>query len=300
MNNFNKKGPIIIGGVGGSGTRVVAQILIELDYYLGNDLNPPLDNLCYTLLFKRPKWFHSRITHKDAHTTGLGLFQALMTGNPNINADEWAYLARALLSISLYGHNYDGQGKGLSWVRDRLKKIIETRKEGQHKDYAGWGWKEPNSYLLLQQIADFFQDFRYIHVIRNGLDMALSRNQNQLHNWGALFNTPTPTNTEALKASSFEYWLKANRMVLELGETLGNDRFMAIDFDRLCSHPSDTINQLGAFLGINKNSDKLEHAKTIPSQPKSSGRNKNLDLSNLSPHHLSDFEDLKQKYKLIL
>ncbi len=32
-------GPVVIGGVGGSGARVVAQILLQLNYYLGSDLN---------------------------------------------------------------------------------------------------------------------------------------------------------------------------------------------------------------------------------------------------------------------
>src|SRR3990167_6840991 len=46
--------PLAIGGVGGSGTRVVAAAAIALGFDLGSDLNPPLDNLAFTLLFKDP------------------------------------------------------------------------------------------------------------------------------------------------------------------------------------------------------------------------------------------------------
>src|ERR1700675_795212 len=49
--------PLVIGGIGGSGTRVAAQLLIELGFYLGDDLNPALDNLTSTFLFKRPRWY---------------------------------------------------------------------------------------------------------------------------------------------------------------------------------------------------------------------------------------------------
>ena len=45
--------PVAVGGVGGSGTRLIAQVLLELGYYLGGDLNESLDNLWFTLLFKR-------------------------------------------------------------------------------------------------------------------------------------------------------------------------------------------------------------------------------------------------------
>src|SRR5664279_1349779 len=44
--------PAGIGGVGGSGTRVGAALLQMLGYYIGDDLNGPLDNLWFTLLFK--------------------------------------------------------------------------------------------------------------------------------------------------------------------------------------------------------------------------------------------------------
>ena len=43
--------PVVIRGIGGSGTRVVAAILRDAGIYLGNDLNVPLNNLSFTLLF---------------------------------------------------------------------------------------------------------------------------------------------------------------------------------------------------------------------------------------------------------
>ena len=48
--------PLVIGGLGGSGTRVVADILLAQGWYLGQDLNRAKDNLLFTLLFKRPYW----------------------------------------------------------------------------------------------------------------------------------------------------------------------------------------------------------------------------------------------------
>src|SRR5690606_34795743 len=44
--------PMVLGGVGGSGTRVVAAAAIAAGFHLGHDLNEPLDNLAFTLLFK--------------------------------------------------------------------------------------------------------------------------------------------------------------------------------------------------------------------------------------------------------
>ncbi len=46
-----ENGPVIIGGIGGSGTRVVAEILTLFGYFMGHDLNSAGDILTYTLLF---------------------------------------------------------------------------------------------------------------------------------------------------------------------------------------------------------------------------------------------------------
>ena len=45
--------PVVIGGIGGSGTRVVG-LLQQLGFDIGSDLNDSLDDLSFTALFKRP------------------------------------------------------------------------------------------------------------------------------------------------------------------------------------------------------------------------------------------------------
>lgn len=52
----NKSNPIVIGGVGGSGTRMVAGLLQSFDVNLGDALNESLNILWFTLLFRRPSW----------------------------------------------------------------------------------------------------------------------------------------------------------------------------------------------------------------------------------------------------
>ena len=45
--------PVAVGGIGGSGTRLIAQLLSALDYDMGSDFNDSLDDLGFTALFKR-------------------------------------------------------------------------------------------------------------------------------------------------------------------------------------------------------------------------------------------------------
>ena len=49
--------PVIIGGTGGSGTRVVAEILLRAGVYLGRDLNDSYDECLFPYLFNIPQRF---------------------------------------------------------------------------------------------------------------------------------------------------------------------------------------------------------------------------------------------------
>ena len=52
-----KDKPIVaVGGIGGSGTRLIASLLESLDYYIGNDLNISKDNLFFSFLFRYKKY----------------------------------------------------------------------------------------------------------------------------------------------------------------------------------------------------------------------------------------------------
>ncbi|MDX1409058.1 MAG: hypothetical protein R3330_13010, partial [Saprospiraceae bacterium] len=54
----DKQAPVIVGGIGGSGTRVVAEILQASGVYLGTYLNAALDNVFFArLITKDPEWW---------------------------------------------------------------------------------------------------------------------------------------------------------------------------------------------------------------------------------------------------
>ena len=103
---MNKSSPVIIGGVGGSGTRVVAEILDNLGFYIGNDLNPAKDNLWFLLLFKRPRWYRKTQRDKNQIFTGLSLLSNSMIDRTLPTCTELKFLMHAAFEISIFGHNY--------------------------------------------------------------------------------------------------------------------------------------------------------------------------------------------------
>jgi hypothetical protein len=195
--------PVIIGGVGGSGTRVVADIINHLGFYIGDDLNTAKDNLWFLLLFKRPRWFR-RARHANREIfTGLSLLSKVMLQRSGLSWSELRFLVRAVLEISIFGHNYKGDGRGSwPWVRAWNMVLRQSKKALSHHR---WGWKEPNSHIYLDYLAAYYSNVKYIHTIRHGLDMAFSDNQQQLYNWGPIYGIAVPQSGLDEPAASLKY-----------------------------------------------------------------------------------------------
>ena len=289
LKNDELSRPVIIGGVGGSGTRVVAEIINHLGFYIGDDLNPAKDNLWFLLLFKRPRWF-SRARH-DKHKifTGLRLLSKAMLRKTVPAWPELKFLIQAVLEISIFGHNYKGDGRGL-WPFVRAWNMVAGRPMSLNQNR--WGWKEPNSHIYFDYLADYFSNMKYIHTIRHGLDMAFSDNQQQLYNWGPIFDLELPQSKSDEPAASLKFWIKSNRRVIQSGEKLGDQKFLVVNFDQLCLAPESEIQKIVSFLNIKPDSDKLAALNRIPQRPKSLGRYREHNISQFDPADITALEDL--------
>ncbi|MGD2125629.1 MAG: sulfotransferase [Desulfobacteraceae bacterium] len=288
QNNLETPDPVVIGGVGGSGTRVVAEIISHLGFYLGCDLNPANDNQWFMLLFKRPKWHQKACQNKDEVFRGLQILSNAMTSRNTPGLADLTFVLRAVLEIALEGHNHLGDGRGI-WPFVRAWKMLAT-KERMRTSHMGWGWKEPNSHIYLDVMAEYFEGFKYIHTMRHGLDMAFSRNQQQLYNWGPLFGVELPKSKSDEPKASLRYWIKSNQRVFEIGRTLGNQKFLVVNFEKMCALAKSEIERIVSFLDIRPNAEGLEGVFAIPKKPESLGRYKSRDLNQFDAADLEVLE----------
>ncbi len=283
--------PIAIGGVGGSGTRVVAEILIQLGFYLGKDHNSACDNLWFTLLFKRPRWFLKNSVRKESQIfKGLAIFEKAMTADVKFRYEELRFIIGAVVEMMFNGHDYLGAGRGL-WPIKRGITMFRS-KISDHANYIGWGWKEPNTHIYIEYLNKYFQNFKYIHLIRHGIDMAYSNNQSQLFNWGTMFGIAAHDVTIPLPKRSLMYWHEANKRAITLGQKLLKERFLVINFDKLCMNPAREIKSLIDFLGLDTSGIKMDELQRLPRLPESYGRYKNYDLSIFSKDEIEAVEEL--------
>ena len=255
MNNPS----IAIGGIGGSGTRAVSKMFQELGYFMGDDLNEQLDALLYTLMFKRKEIL---LLDKEAFRNRLNLFYDIMTRASEISDKDYSIL-------NALAENDNNQHDKV-W----LKKRVENLQLQTSFDNKPWGWKEPNTHIVIDKILDNTPHLKFIYVYRNGLDMAYSSNQNQLNFWGAIFLNQD--SIENNPHNSLRYWCEVHKRITRLKQTYKN-QISLLDFDAICQNPKKHIKNIFEFLEY-KNSDKLENISDIFKKQTSYGRYKNHTL----------------------
>src|SRR5207245_371173 len=127
--------PLVIGATGGSGTRVVARIAKLAGYNLGTKLNSAEDSLAFY----------------SFHETWI---------NPFVSARR--------------------RGQALTpWQSARMKEdfhaALANHIPEEERRGTRWGWKTAGSIYLLPFLHVQFAQLKFIHVMLDGRDMALSQ-----------------------------------------------------------------------------------------------------------------------------
>lgn len=216
--------PVIIGATGGSGTRVVAEMLARAGFHLGRKLNPALDSMDGKALVR--EWIPP-------------VLEARAGGAP---IDEPAF------------------------TRD-LERRLRRHREGIRDPGGPWLVKNPRWIYLLPQVNARHPRFRFLHLIRDGRDMAFSDNQAQVKNLGHLV-ADVPADAP-LAVRSIALWGRVNLDAAAFGEASLGERYLRIRFEDLCARSLETARAILDFAGAD--ADPAEAAALVR-PPESIGR----------------------------
>jgi len=240
----NANPPVVVGATGGSGTRVFQAILQHAGLFMGQHLNHAGDAMDLEPFLDR--WINPLL-----ETTGRVGFDV------------------KTLPASM-------RGKCLKDLGQSLKTYCA------HLPIHGlWGWKNPRSMYVLPLIHHFFPDVRFIHVVRDGRDMAFSDNQNQRNkHYAALFGTDATNDTpQQGAAASAQLWARANGQIASWGVQNLGERYYQIRLEDLCAHPEAEIGMLFGWLGTPANPQELA---ALVSPPSSLGRWRRHETNDIS------------------
>ncbi|MCY4045486.1 MAG: sulfotransferase [Cellvibrionales bacterium] len=249
--------PVAIGGIGGSGTRLVCDIFKSIGFSMGSVLNPSNDNILFSVLFKN-------LSILDLDTAQfLTLYQSfskISQGLP-LQSAEINLLTAAIHSNDLFPEHWKQQ-------------VLALMHEKPQAISMPWGWKEPNTHRVIERIHEVQPDIKFIYVRRIGLDMAFSSNQNQLKLWGPqVLGRPV----EISPRDSLSYWCATQQRMDKVQEKMGSSYF-DLDYDTLCLQPEKIIAELFRFIGKSADKTVINTLSLLVKPPKSMGRYKNKPL----------------------
>jgi hypothetical protein len=195
--------PLVIGAIGGSGTRVFSKISRHAGVFMGGHVDQQEDS-------QPVSRFYSEF------------------------ASEY---------LAANGRLDDRQREQMSaFLADRLREHLEGLPAPDHP----WGIKNSRSILMLPFWHERFPAMRFLHVIRNGLDMAYSEQQNQVRRHGqavlgAEMDRPGPER-------AMLWWARVNGAAADYGEAKLGDRYLRVRLEDLCAAPKRTVRSLFAFV----------------------------------------------------
>lgn len=246
-----------IGGIGGSGTRLIAKVLMHQGFNLGSCLNKALDNLWFPYLFKYLA-YNSNIDSIKKY------YSILKTASEGIALSP---TQRQQVQELSFASTKELFGDAKNSLLQAPTSIINQGKN--------WGWKAPNTHIFIDRLWQLEPEIKYIHVIRHGLDMSLSSNQNQARLWGKDFTGETYRNSPQYH---LKYWVAAHKRLFSSIKK-GSLNFHLINYDTLCSSPAIEIEQLFTFLGFQLNKSEIAELSGLIVANPSRGRYQKLDLS---------------------
>tara|TARA_B100001059_G_scaffold56156_1_gene51107 strand:- start:2502 stop:3368 length:867 start_codon:yes stop_codon:yes gene_type:complete len=266
---------IMIGGVGGSGTRVFAESLLNAGIRSLSDLNSASDHLGSTLLFKRTDIFDDIESGRFEMVWSL-LEKAFDGGTPPTKEEK--SLLKALANQDRPNHNS-------RWLRKRKRSLVRDMKS--KRDDSRWFVKEPNLHIITPAVLELRDDIRMVMVVRHGVDMVFSGNQQQSNLWGSRFLEEPDLVCDHV--SSLRYWCVVHHRILDIANR-HPDRIRILSFDQLCQDPEPVLRSLFEFTGIDATDELLRTCSTGVRPPKSIGRRHGEDLSGFSSSDI-DFVD---------
>ncbi len=218
------KPPVVIGAVGGSGTRVVARIAQASGCFLGGNRNESEDAIDLMEFYDR--WIN----------------RYLLVENTPIPRQEQELMDRELDSSIA-----------------KLRSSIAS-------ENSSWGWKNPRSILMLPYFHERFTGMKFIHILRDGRDMAISSNQEQLRRHGpAVLRDYAVNAPQAVRSAA--YWARVNETAANYGRLRMGQDYLMIKYETLCHRPKESVLEILEFLGGNsRDADEIAARYVAPSQ----------------------------------
>lgn len=149
-----------------------------------------------------------------------------------------------------------------------------------------WGFKSPRSLLLLPFFHELFPHMKFIHVVRDGRDMAFGWDLNRVHVPSFLSEDESALSPHG---KLMLFWGRSNLAGMRYGTDHLKANYLLARFEDLCTDPQREIERILRFCDLPLN--KLARTEAIVARPSSIGRWRKFD-----PAQVRETIDLGREY----
>ena len=176
--------------------------------------------------------------------------------NESEDSTEWVDLIYELAIKKLT----DTLPSRAQWHQQLIARAEHILGQGQWMETQAWGWKLPETMLIVPEVAYAFADAKIIHLVRHPLDTCLRRTHmtSRMNNsigeatllgaylWLNWDRDPRDDDDYLRNAAS---WVFQVDQVIQFGKRLETTRYLEINYEDLCANPQAVSDRIAAFLG---------------------------------------------------
>lgn len=244
-DSLRKTQPLIIIGMHRSGTSLVSRLLNDLGIHMGNSLSRDAESIFFQKINRR--------IYKSAGSDwgDIDLLLASMEDENFIEKELENELRILFPEKSFLGFN-----KGVA--HHFSPGIWSSLMEG---DDIRWGWKDPRTTMTFPIWLRIFPNARVLHVIRNGIDVAISTHRRSLKQQNKFWKRIIPLDFIP-KTLDFNYcydlWKKYVSFAIKNKGLIQPGHYLEIQYENLLSQPMEKIKEITGFIGYPMQDENVE------------------------------------------
>jgi len=230
---FMKSCPIILIGSSSSGTTLISRLLLSAGVVMGRLLDVNAESLFFQGLNR------SMIQQFNGSWYSIQFYPRFLLHLAC--SDQLSRQTRNRLNLRFL-HTHFGHPKAFLLLFKRNKKRV------------CWGWKDPRNTLTLPVWLSVFPRAKVLHVIRHGLDVAISlreREEKRRNHAKAVVTIPS-TDPPIMEDTSLEACFRLWEKYVNIGRSYKwvlDDRYLELHFEDLLDNPKEHFKRIMHFGG---------------------------------------------------
>lgn len=128
-----------------------------------------------------------------------------------------------------------------------------------------WGWKFPETYLVGPYVRATFPTARYIHLLRDGRDLAFKAHLTDLprHRLARAILRQQRALKDPRHLQAAKSWALQVELFDRFGRKLGADQLLEVRFEKLLAAPGEEANRICRFLGLEMTADCCRYLERV-------------------------------------